>query len=157
MVLLSKLLYKEKIKPEEIEDTLRYRARSLGYLELKAEQKRAISSILTDRDHLAISCSLWSELHPLPTRCSGSAQTALSAAALRWLLDERSGTRLLLYTIDLLGNPVGNASPTTISNCRPSSVLHCFCRFSASLLTVILVHTRFALCAPLLTRNCYHN
>ena len=41
---LSKLLYKEKVRQEAIEDVLGYGARSLGYFELKAEQKRTISS-----------------------------------------------------------------------------------------------------------------
>ena len=59
---------------EDIEDTLKcYRARSLGYSELKVEQKRAISSVRTVRDCLAI--STWISVvsapplpRPLPSR-----------------------------------------------------------------------------------------
>ena len=36
---LSKLLYKEKVRQEAIEDVFGYGARSLGYFELKAEQE----------------------------------------------------------------------------------------------------------------------
>ena len=44
------ILYEETVKPEDIEDALGYGARSLGYWELKAEQKRAIPSVFAGRD-----------------------------------------------------------------------------------------------------------
>ena len=54
MALLSKLLYEETVKPEEIEDTLGYGARSLGYLELKVEQFQASLLVGRDRDSARI-------------------------------------------------------------------------------------------------------
>ena len=62
---LSKLLYKEKVRQKAIEDVLGYGARSLGYFELRAEQKRTILSSTHRR---------------ADAQRSGSAPTPLSAA-----------------------------------------------------------------------------
>ena len=89
----------------------------------------------------------WSKLHPPPSRHSGSVRTALSAAALYWLLDERSGNETTSPHNIIYGNPM-DVSPSTISNCRPSSVLHRSRRFSTSLPQLLNFGTyNFPLCA----------
>ena len=76
--------------------------------------------------------SPWSELQTSRSRRSGSTPTALSAEAICWqghyvayLIHTLYGISAAPHTI--LGISVGTASPTTISNCCPSSMLHSFC------------------------------
>ena len=89
MVLLSKLLNGEQ---DEIEDALGYmeQFKESGILraEGRTKTKQFQAFLLGEIAWLSQHGSPWSKLHPPH---SGSVRTAPSAAALCWLLDERSG------------------------------------------------------------------
>ena len=83
--------------------------KEFGILRAESRTKREQfqASLLVEIAWLSQHGSPWSELHPLLSRHSGSVRTALSAAALCWLLDERSGNETTPP-----GNPMDNVSPS---------------------------------------------